>query len=216
MATRKEIIIDTSIKMFNTKGINNVTTINIAEELNISVGNLYYYFKNKEDIIITIYNDFMDLLSTQLNSFNTDIDMPFDFYNNLKFRMTIEDKYRFLRLEMNNLFLNYPKLKEPLENILLKKSDEIRNLYLHQMKFGYLIELDEFELEFLCSNSWILNSQWEIYWLLKKEENKNLRYLKGKLNFLLFVKRYLTEKMLEKSNFIETIDFIKKEIENAK
>ena len=51
MATTKEKIIETSIKLFNEKGCLNTSTRHIADELGISVGNLYYHFKNKEDIL---------------------------------------------------------------------------------------------------------------------------------------------------------------------
>ena len=50
MATTKEKIIETSIKLFNEKGCLNTSTRHIADELGISVGNLYYHFKNNFSI----------------------------------------------------------------------------------------------------------------------------------------------------------------------
>lgn len=216
MLKRKEKILETSIELFNKKGCMNTSTRHIADAIQISIGNLYYYFKNKEDIIIAIYEEFMDLLSGQLSTLKEDIDMPFDFYGFLKDQMEFERKYRFIRLEMANLYSTYPKVKEALEIGIEKKAQEIQKLYTHQMKYGYLIELDELELEYLCSNTWIINSQWELFWIIRKVENEELRIFQGVLNFLFFIKRYATQKALDKSTLLKSIKYIKEEMNDVK
>ena len=51
----KDKIIQASIELFNLLGERNVSTNHIAAHLNISPGNLYYHYRNKDDIIRSIY-----------------------------------------------------------------------------------------------------------------------------------------------------------------
>src|SRR5829696_1901169 len=54
MPTRDRII-DTAIALFNEQGTGPVSTNHIAEALGISPGNLYYHFRNKEEIIRSLF-----------------------------------------------------------------------------------------------------------------------------------------------------------------
>ena len=55
MRKTKEIILDTALDLFNTKGLSQTTLRTIARKMGISQGNLNYHYKKREDIIEALY-----------------------------------------------------------------------------------------------------------------------------------------------------------------
>lgn len=81
----RERIIELSHRLFNDFGEPNVTTSMIGDEMNISPGNLYYHFRNKDEILNAIFSDFEREMDTLLA-------LP------VKRRISVEDAWLFLHL----------------------------------------------------------------------------------------------------------------------
>ncbi len=62
----KDKILQASIELFNQQGERSITTNHIAAHLGISPGNLYYHFRNKEDIVRNIFREYAKLLDSRL------------------------------------------------------------------------------------------------------------------------------------------------------
>jgi AcrR family transcriptional regulator len=62
----KDKILQASIELFNQQGERQITTNHIAAHLGISPGNLYYHFRNKEDIVRHIFKEYAKLLDQRI------------------------------------------------------------------------------------------------------------------------------------------------------
>lgn len=63
MIDTKQKILTTSLRLFNARGISSVSLRDIAYEVGISVGNLQYHFKKREDIIEALYFQLVDKIN---------------------------------------------------------------------------------------------------------------------------------------------------------
>lgn len=116
MKTRDRILACT-LELFNEQGEPNVSTLDIANELDISPGNLYYHFRGKEVLVDVLLGDFLeqtrDLVTAQPGT--TELG-PEDYwlYMHLLFEAII--RYRFLFLDLPNLMSRYAQVRRAMHH----------------------------------------------------------------------------------------------------
>ncbi|MEM7053061.1 MAG: TetR/AcrR family transcriptional regulator [Pseudomonadota bacterium] len=111
-------ILGAALAMFNEFGEPNVTTNRIADELDISPGNLHYHFRTKQDLIDTLFGQYERRMLTLLSANEgerTDIEDTW-FFLHLVFE-TIAD-YRFLYRDLTELCERSPALHRKMRAIL--------------------------------------------------------------------------------------------------
>lgn len=140
MKTRDKIVY-ASLKLFNESGERNITTNHIASDLSISPGNLYYHFKNKQEII----RDIFDGYSEELLSLFSAIDEPNEslalFKRYLDAIFTLMWKYRFFYANLSQILQQDPLLHQ---RYLAVQEKLKRNL---QLSFNELIKIELIEIE---------------------------------------------------------------------
>jgi AcrR family transcriptional regulator len=112
----KEWILETACKLFNEHGTAAISTKRIAKEMGISPGNLYYHFKNKEDIILTLFDQ--DKNSYIGDWTNSHIPPLQRFWNITKEVVMLWQDCRFFKKEMVTLAENDPRLKEGYQELV--------------------------------------------------------------------------------------------------
>ncbi len=74
MDAKRDHILNTSIKVFTTKGYNNTTMKDLIDAAGISVGSFYFYFKSKAQLFEILYDKMSGLLFKVLKNIFKDYD----------------------------------------------------------------------------------------------------------------------------------------------
>lgn len=130
----KDRILHTSLALFNEEGEADTTTIDIANEMDISPGNLYYHFKGKDQIIAELFHQYEQALSHTLTA---PIEQPLS-----ADRSHVEDNWYYLYVVMEEMY-QYRFLYHNLDNILQRYPDVKRG-------FKRLIQLKRAALYAIC------------------------------------------------------------------
>jgi len=163
MKTRDRIV-ETARELFNEEGASRVTTNHIAAAMTISPGNLYYHFRDKEEIIREIF-------ARVVADFDTLYRVPKDFSPTAAeffgiFTRTCDlyYKYRFFYLELATLLGRDPLLKKKYLANLRARFSQQKAFYARLADAGIIRASSEKELVANLTNGWIVSDFW-LTWL---------------------------------------------------
>ena len=117
----RDRIVQTSLQLFNEYGEPRITTNHIADELDISPGNLYYHFRNKDDIIWLLFEQFERRMDTTLRAPKRRVPDMEDMW--LYLHLVFENiwEYRFLYRDLDNILCRNKKLRTHFRRIVDRK-----------------------------------------------------------------------------------------------
>ena len=196
MKTRDRIL-HTSLELFNQEGEPNTTTVDIANELDISPGNLYYHFKGKDVIIAELFDQYEQGISEILKA---PIDQPLSVEDNWFYLYVVFEEmynYRFLYRNLSDLLDRYPELKRRFRRILNLKHEAVTAVW-STLSSAAVVSTKDDEAEALVDNMVLLLNYWLNYdHLLHEDRPPALIIHKGVYQLMSMVAPYLGEHQRE-------------------
>jgi len=200
MSTKNKII-HASICLFNEQGERAITTNHIASHLGISPGNLYYHFKNKEDIIRHIFALYREHLSTHFKPINKDDDAFNHLTVYLDSLFELMWRYHFFYDNLGDILARDSQLKQSyidFQSALLK---QVRKVILALRDSG-MIKIDDQDTLELAHTLKLTVSFWTPYVKARREDGALVEQdiYRGILKVLMLFSAYGTDKSIDKLN----------------
>ena len=183
-----------ALDLFNEKDTFSITTNHIALCAKISTGNLYYHYKNKEDIIIDIYEEMIEKFEN-LNSFEKilnsqnpleELSKMYDLY------LDIFWDYRFLMRDSSVLLSTLPKFKEIFIQRQNLRIEQIKMLIEYFISKDIFKQMSEDEILLSAKLNWFISTYWQnfisINEVITKESFKEAKDVIFKINITPFLK----------------------------
>lgn len=203
MKTRDKIVY-AALELFNQHGERNITTNHIADHIEISPGNLYYHFRNKQEIVREIFA----LYSAELLERFTPIQGSQESLTMLKSYLdsifTLMWKYRFFYANLPEILSRDEQLHEQYIDVQEKLQ---ANLIAIMQEFVSLklLNVDQQQLKSLVCTLHLIACSWLAYQsaMASKTSITEQMVKQGMLQMLNVVKPLATEQGLEQLLLLE-------------
>lgn len=152
-------IINASLVLFNEEGERNISTNHIAAHLGISPGNLYYHFRNKDEIIIQLFKRYSEALLHYLQ----EAKLPSNVEDSINYMSGIYNvmwEYRFLFSDVNTLLARSAELLGEHNNFTQAKVSPLLVKLLTQLNGLNIIQADHTAMNDLAVNMWMVTKYW--------------------------------------------------------
>ena len=155
MNQTRQNIIQTAIRLFNKKGVVNIRIRDIADELDISAGNVTYHYNTKQDLMDSVYRYMIKTLEEMavgnqlMNPTKDHLDVARGYLEHIaQFRFFYQDTLEIIR--------SYPELAKLHQEQVAQEKAIIRNLMFMSVGKGDLVT-EPFEglFESLAHSIWM-------------------------------------------------------------
>ena len=158
----RERILETALLLFNRLGEPNVTTADIAGEMEISPGNLYYHFRNKDEIIAELFALFerrLDGLLTEPEGRRAGVE---DLWLLLHLLFEAMWEHRFLFRDLDEILSRNRKVATRFALIMHRGSHTVIELCRAMVASGAM-DASEREIAALAENVTLIATYWISY-----------------------------------------------------
>jgi AcrR family transcriptional regulator len=166
----KDRIIETALYLFNEEGEPNVTTNHIADEMDISPGNLYYHYRSKDDIIWQIFLNYEKKIKQVLLQKDVNYTSMEDMWLYLHMVFEVIAEYRFLYRNLIQLMNRIDYLKRHFRHILALKSQTALTI-MKQLAADDLLNTDEQTIASLADQIALTATFWLNYSIAIYDDN---------------------------------------------
>lgn len=184
MKTAERILL-TALELFNDSGENNVSCVEIALELDISPGNLYYHYKGKEVMVVALFEMYKERTDKILSS-PQDVDLKIEeFFYFLLMVLQSSHMFRFLYHNPADMMAKYPIIGKGFKR-LIQSQERSFNLLLSRYVAQEDMNLNASQQHHLVELISMVFTQATNYYLMKGEDIESEQYIYECLADILF------------------------------
>ncbi|MHB8912053.1 MAG: TetR/AcrR family transcriptional regulator [Lysobacter sp.] len=185
-------ILDASLGMFNAQGEPNVTTNHIADELEISPGNLYYHFRNKDDIIEHLFARFEVRMDTALAGPQGRLPGLEDIWLQLHRVFECIWDYRFLYRDLVEILSRNRRLRMRFARIL-RRADEQAHAVMRGLSQAGVMRASVEELAATATNILVIATFWLNYASARGDKDEHASIRDGIVQVMMLIAPFLRD-----------------------
>ncbi|MBB5885648.1 TetR/AcrR family transcriptional regulator [Xanthomonas sp. LMG 8992] len=189
--TRRRIL-ETALAMFNAQGEPHVTTNHIADELEISPGNLYYHFRNKDDIIEHLFARYEERMDTALALPSARLPGLEDIWLQLHLVFECIWDYRFLYRDLVEILSRSRRLRLRFARILRRADASVQAVFQGLAQTGAMRASTQ-ELAGVATNALVVATFWLNYAAARGEKDEQVAIRHGIVQVMRLIAPFLRE-----------------------
>lgn len=188
----RQRILDCALAMFNAKGEPNVTTNHIADELEISPGNLYYHFRNKDDIIEQLFSRYEERIGAVMIAPQDRLPDLEDIWMQLHLVFECIWDYRFLYRDLVDILSRNRRLRTRFARILKRATENIR-LVVRGLAQAGVLRASPKEMDALADNLLVLATFWLTFAAARGEQDEERSIRAGIVQVMMLIAPFLRD-----------------------